>query len=114
MPLVRAFEASTAGLADEPFAMPIHGEDQMVIRSHPDRTMVTFSLLLQDPSEVVLGKVFLQELFDTRQKHTLQNAPVIIFGKEPPAEVAALVPARPQSSPAFFSFGTSDEQQPVL
>jgi hypothetical protein len=105
IPLKTAFEANLAGLVEEPFSMPIEGQEMLYIKSHTDRVMVTISVSLEDPSDAVLGKVFLQELFDTRQKHTLQNAPTVIFGKEPPAEIEALVkPTGNQMN--FVSFGT--------
>lgn len=106
IPLKTAFEANLAGLVEEPFSMPIEGHEMLYIKSHADRIMVTISVSLEDPSDAVLGKVFLQELFDTRQKHTLQNAPTVIFGKEPPAEIEAMV--KPTCSGMnYVSFGIS-------
>lgn len=88
--------------------MPIEGQEMLYIKPHQDRVMVTISISLEDPSDAVLGKVFLQELFDTRQKHTLQNAPTVIFGKEPPAEIESMVKSS-SNQLSFVSFGIEYE-----
>jgi actin related protein 2/3 complex subunit 2 len=91
-------------------SVPMRGKEAMYILPYSDRVMVTFSLDFEDSSDVVLGKVFLQEFYDIRQKHTVQNAPTVIFGKELPAEMAKFIPEVAKSNLNFISFGISYKQ----
>lgn len=77
----------------------------MYILPYSDRVMVTYSLTFDEASDAVLAKVFLQEFFDTRQKHTVTNAPTVIYGKELPAEIAPFIPDEIKVKCSFISFG---------
>lgn len=86
--------------------IPLNKNESIYILPYSDRIMVTYSMLFEDDSDAVLSKVFLQELFDTRQKHTVQNAPTVIFGKDLPSEMAPYVSEETKNKCSFISFGT--------
>jgi len=102
--MIKAFECSDTAVDGKQMTLPLCSSESMYILPYSDRVMVTFALHF-DASDAVLAKVFLQEFFDTRQKHTVQNAPTVIFGKEVPSEMAPFVPVNIQSTHNFISFG---------
>jgi len=61
-------------------------EETMYVEAKADRVTVVFSTVFRDESDVVLGKVFLQELREGRRaSHT---APQVLFShREPPLEL---------------------------
>lgn len=106
IPLRSAFGSAQKRVDGQQMTVPMRGKEAMYILPYSDRVMVTFSLDFEDPSDVVLGKVFLQEFYDIRQKHTVQNAPTVIFGKELPSEMAKFIPEEAKAKLSFISFGT--------
>lgn len=62
-------------------------DETMYVEAKSDRVTVVFSTLFRDEDDVVLGKVFMQELREGRRaSHT---APQVLFShKEPPLELA--------------------------
>ena len=62
--------------------------DAFYVQAFPDRMVMIFATTFQDPTDAVLGKVFLQEFVDARKGSSMQNAPQVIYSKEPPAELA--------------------------
>lgn len=105
IPLRNAFGSAEKRVDGQQMTVPMRGKEAMYILPYSDRVMVTFSLDFEDPSDVVLGKVFLQEFYDIRQKHTVQNAPTVIFGKELPSEMAKFIPDDVKAKLNFISFG---------
>lgn len=83
--------------------MAIHYRDQESIYIRPsfDRVTVIFSTLFRDETDQVFGKVFLQEFVDGR-KRALQNAPQVLFSKEPPLELRGQ--RIPPGSSSFITF----------
>lgn len=57
------------------------------VEAKPDRVTVVFSTIFRDEDDVVIGKVFMQELREGRRaSHT---APQVLFShREPPLELA--------------------------
>nr|CAG4644031.1 EOG090X07NU [Lepidurus arcticus] len=62
-------------------------EETLYVEAKPDRVTVVFSTVFRDEDDVVLGKVFLQELREGRRaSHT---APQVLFShREPPLELS--------------------------
>lgn len=60
---------------------------QRYVESKPDRVTVVFSTIFRDEDDVIIGKVFMQELREGRRaSHT---APQVLFShREPPLELA--------------------------
>jgi len=69
-------------------AAVIHYRDDetMYVEAKPDRVTVVFSTIFKDEDDIVLGKVFLQEFREG--KRAAQNAPQVLFTREPPAGIA--------------------------
>nr|CAG4650223.1 EOG090X07NU [Sida crystallina] len=63
-------------------------EETMYVEAKADRVTVVFSTVFRDEDDIVLGKVFLQELREGRRaSHT---APQVLFShREPPMELAS-------------------------
>lgn len=61
-------------------------EETIFVQPNYDRVTIIFSTGFKDETDQVLGKVFLQEFVDARRR-ALQNAPQVMFSKEPPLEV---------------------------
>ncbi len=106
IPFRKAFECVDNKTDGTNICIPLKGDESLYITPYSDRVMVTYAITFEDQSDVVLGKVFLQEFNDTRQKHTVQNSPTVIFGKEPPQEMAKYVRAPKTEQFHFLSFGT--------
>ncbi|GMM51359.1 Arc35 protein [Starmerella bacillaris] len=70
----------------EVMAIKYRDEETIYIQPNWDRVTIIFSTGFKDETDQVLGKVFLQEFVDARRR-ALQNAPQVMFSKEPPLEV---------------------------
>ena len=75
----------------------------MYVEAKADRVTVVFSTVFRDESDVVLGKVFLQELREGRRaSHT---APQVLFShREPPLELQD-TDARVGDNIGYITFG---------
>ena len=51
-----------------------------------DQIVILFGMNFVDQTDTILAKVFLQEFYDTRNNR-LEDAPVVLYGKEPPKEL---------------------------
>ncbi|KAH8249668.1 hypothetical protein KR032_011298 [Drosophila birchii] len=62
-------------------------DETLYVESKPDRVTVVFSTIFRDEDDVIIGKVFMQELREGRRaSHT---APQVLFShREPPLELA--------------------------
>ncbi|XP_070504290.1 actin-related protein 2/3 complex subunit 2 [Chironomus tepperi] len=82
------FDFQEQGLEGEKRAV-IHyrNEETMYVEAKPDRVTVVFSTIFKDDDDVILGKVFMQELREGRRaSHT---APQVLFShREPPLELS--------------------------
>lgn len=77
-------------------------EESIYIQPSFDRVTVIFSTIFKDETDQVLGKVFLQEFVDARRR-ALQNAPQVLFSKEPPLELQS-TNARAAPNVSFVTF----------
>ncbi|XP_036370469.1 actin-related protein 2/3 complex subunit 2 [Octopus sinensis] len=61
-------------------------EETMYIDAQKDRVTVIFSTVFKDDSDIIIGKVFMQEFKEGRRKY--QQAPQVLFShKNPPQEL---------------------------
>lgn len=70
--------------------MSIHyrTEEAIFVKAQGDRVTVLFSTLFKDDTDIIFGKVFLQEFGAARKSPALQNAPqVLYYPKDPPEEL---------------------------
>lgn len=105
LPLKLAIEQQSRNETGPLMAIPLRSSDAMYVQAQADRITVIFATKFDDPSDAILGKVFMQELYDTRQQNKLQNAPAVLLGKVPPKEVASLIPPS-ASDMHYITFST--------
>ncbi|PJF19244.1 hypothetical protein PSACC_00926 [Paramicrosporidium saccamoebae] len=92
LPLEMAIADQESGKTSNVMTIPLRSTDVMYIQGFPDRVTVVLATKFEDPSDIVLGKVFLQEFYDVRKQNNMQNAPAVLFGKEPPKEMTSSIP----------------------
>ncbi|TKR76739.1 hypothetical protein L596_017839 [Steinernema carpocapsae] len=105
------FEFQESGQAEgQKRAVINYREDEtLYIEAKADRVTVIFSTIFRDPTDVVIGKVFLQEFREGRKAS--QTAPQVLYSVgEPPMELKGQPGARvgitSATSPLFSSRGT--------
>lgn len=103
LPLELAMTSQDEGKTSEVMVLPLRNVDTMYMQSFPDRVIVVLATKFEDPSDVVLGKVFLQEFYDIRKQSHMQYAPAVLFGKDPPNEMKASIPS--DTSLNYITFG---------
>jgi actin related protein 2/3 complex subunit 2 len=88
-PFEKCFDLQASkGKLDAPIAINYRPDSALYLVAQPDRVTAVFSVTFQDADDIIIGKVFLQEFVDARKK--VQEAPQVIFSKDPPAELASL------------------------
>lgn len=88
LPLKRAFHEDNSA---HPIMIPLSGKDFYAVVQNKDQIVVLFGMNFEDQTDTVLAKVFLQEFYDTRNNR-LEDAPVVLYGKEPPKELKDIIP----------------------
>lgn len=58
--------------------------------TNKDQIVILFGINFEDKTDTILAKVFLQEFYDIRN-NKLEDAPVVLYGKEPPKELKEIV-----------------------
>jgi actin related protein 2/3 complex subunit 2 len=94
-PLLMAIECQKKGVAEERgkcFHLSLGDKEAFAVAPVTDHIVVVFSTTFPDATDIVLARVFLQEFYDIRKQQELQDTPAVLFGKEPPADVAHLFP----------------------
>ena len=81
-------------------------EETLYVEAKADRVTVVFSTVFRDEDDIVLGKVFLQELREGRRaSHT---APQVLFShREPPLELAS-TDAMVGDNIGYITFGNNN------
>jgi hypothetical protein len=110
MPLKMAFAGKEIAKNGAFFRLPLYDQDEMFIQGQSDRVVVILGTKFSHPSDAVLGKVFLQELYDSRLK--LTNTPTIFFDKKAPKEISQLVSNSDDMN--FITFGNKSFTQTVF
>lgn len=85
-----------------------------------DQIIVLFGMNFVDQTDTVLAKVFLQEFYDTRNNR-MEDAPVVLYGKEPPKELSHLAKTSKTGSLNYLTlvlfprhYGTPQAQDHLL
>lgn len=75
----------------KPFTVSFENKDfySVVPGENKDQIIVLFGMNFVDQTDTILAKVFLQEFYDTRNNR-MEDAPVVLYGKEPPKELSNL------------------------
>jgi actin related protein 2/3 complex subunit 2 len=107
-PLEKALNLYDDGLKtpSEVMVIPYRDNETMFVQAFPDRIVVIFSTIFADATDVVLGKVFLQEFGDARKTPGLQNAPQVLFSKEPPLDLKGVSGVSNKEGLHYVIFGT--------
>ncbi|KAF5401965.1 Actin protein 2/3 complex subunit 2 [Paragonimus heterotremus] len=82
------FHALCEGTAEGLKRAVIHNraDETLYIQAQADRVTVIFSTIFKDPDDVIIGKVFLQELNEVRRR--IDRAPQVLYSQgSPPAEL---------------------------
>jgi|EP00769_Ergobibamus_cyprinoides_P000125 actin related protein 2/3 complex subunit 2 len=92
--------------ATNPLPPPIHvpfrpGEAAYIVPSGDSLTVV-FAYKFEQPSDAVIGRVFLQEFQDARKQPALRSAPTCKYAAEPPREILDLGFAIPDTETVSF------------
>lgn len=98
-PFQRAIEKKGADI----ITFAYRPEENVYIKSDPDRVTVIFEVLFRDADDIVFSKVFLQEFADARR--TINQAPAVSFSqKEPPLELKSVKGVKAGDNNGFVSF----------
>jgi actin related protein 2/3 complex subunit 2 len=73
-------------------------DEAIWIRAQNDRVTIIFSTMFKDETDMVFGKIFLQEFVDARKQLAFQNTPQVLYSREPPLEL-------PQDDASLLSSG---------
>ncbi|CAH7677033.1 Arp2/3 complex, 34 kd subunit p34-Arc-domain-containing protein [Phakopsora pachyrhizi] len=69
-------------------ALNYRPEEAIYVIPNFDRVTVVFSTVFREDTDMVYGKVFLQEFVDARRRPAIQTAPQILYSnREPPREI---------------------------
>lgn len=96
-PLKRILNNNSADQCKVPFVTQLGKDDfyATVRGANEDQIVVLFGMNFEDQTDTILAKVFLQEFYDIRNNR-LEDAPVVLYGKEPPKELKGVI--SPQTS----------------
>jgi actin related protein 2/3 complex subunit 2 len=104
-PFFRAFDAQNKGQTTELMRISYREQETIWVRGYPDRTIAIFSVHFKDDTDVIIGKVFLQEFVDARRLPALQNAPqVLYYPRDPPVELKDDPLVRPMANLTYVTF----------
>ncbi|CAI5723344.1 unnamed protein product [Hyaloperonospora brassicae] len=86
-PFEQCFEALQNGNANtlSPVQIPYRRNETIYVLPQADRIVIVYSVCFDDKTDQAIARVFLQEFVDTRR--TVNNAPPVAFGKDPPLEL---------------------------
>ncbi|KAG1696556.1 hypothetical protein DVH05_018249 [Phytophthora capsici] len=86
-PFEQCFEALQNGNASSLGAVqiPYRRNETMYVLPQADRIIIVYAVCFEDKTDQAIARVFLQEFVDTRR--TVNNAPPVAFGKDPPLEL---------------------------
>ena len=90
IPLARALkqiDSKSSGGAPFTTSLGNNNQDFYSVVLQGDQIIVLFGMNFEDQTDTILAKVFLQEFYDTRNNR-MEDAPVVLFGKEPPKELS--------------------------
>ena len=101
LPLTRIFKEFKTDNREiiKPFTISFGNKDfySVVPGVNKDQIIILFGMNFVDQTDTILAKVFLQEFYDTRNNR-MEDAPVVLYGKEPPKELSNLSKSSDNSS----------------
>jgi len=104
-PFIKAFEAQEKGQTTDLMTIQYRDNEAIYVQGQKDRVTVFFSTCFKDETDVVFGKVFLQEFVDARRQPALQNSPQVLFyPRDPPVELKDVKGLQGGDNIAFITF----------
>eukprot|EP00732_Lithocolla_globosa_P004335 Lithocolla_globosa_v1_NODE_3957_length_1543_cov_182.641129.p1 type:complete len:299 gc:universal NODE_3957_length_1543_cov_182.641129:552-1448(+) len=104
-PFHKAFDAQQAGNTSDLMAVHYRDDESIFIQAQKDRVTVFFSTLFRDDTDVIIGKVFLQEFVDARKNPANQNSPqVLYYPKDPPTELSSVKNLKSGDNVGYVTF----------
>lgn len=97
----------SVSVSNPPVVIPLSGKDfyACVQGANQDQIVVLFGMNFVDQTDTVLAKVFLQEFYDARDNR-LEDAPVVLYGKEPPKELKGIIKSESQDDGGGLNYLT--------
>ena len=89
---------------EDVMAIQYREEEAMYINAQHDRVTVIFSTVFREETDHVLGEVFLREFVDARKRPAIQNAPQVLFSRQPPLELAGFPKLSRSQGVAYVTF----------
>jgi len=79
-------------------------EESIFITPSHDRVTVVFSTVFREETDRILGKIFLQEFVDARRRQGMQQAPQVLYSRDPPLEIRDLPGLRVSEDIGYITF----------
>lgn len=99
-------EQDTKNTHKEIIKIPYRDEEAIFIIPSSDRVTVIFSMIFKEETDIILGKVFLQEFVDARKRPAIQNAPQVFYSyRDPPLEIQTLCDLKSSDNIGYVTFG---------
>lgn len=104
-PFHKAFDAADKGEASDLMTIAYRNDESIFVKAQKDRVTVLFSTLFKDDTDIIFGKVFLQEFGAARKSPALQNAPqVLYYPKDPPEELKGVQGLKSADNVGYVTF----------
>lgn len=98
-------EQDTKNTHKEIIKIPYRDEEAIFIIPSSDRVTVIFSMIFKEETDIILGKVFLQEFVDARKRPAIQNAPQVFYSyRDPPLEIQTLCDLKSSDNIGYVTF----------
>ncbi|POW07498.1 hypothetical protein PSTT_08260, partial [Puccinia striiformis] len=89
-------------------ALNYRPEEAIYVIPNVDRVTVIFSTIFREDTDMVYGKVFLQEFVDARRRPAIQTAPQILYSnREPPREISHIPGLAATENMGYVTFETA-------
>jgi len=105
-PFSYAFDKFVKGEKFDNVQIPYRAEENMYIITFEKTLNVVYSVKFNDPDDIVLARVFLQEFKDARRDKALGNAPSVSFSQGvKPLELQGIKSSEPDDPKALKEYG---------
>jgi len=105
-PFVYAFDKFVKGEKFDNVHIPYRIEENMYIITFEKTLNVVYSVKFNDPDDIVLARVFLQEFKDARRDKAMGNAPSVSFSQGvKPLELQGIKSSEPDDTKSLADYG---------
>ena len=92
------------GAVEKPFHIEYRPDEYCWVIPKEDQVTVVFGILFRDPTDIAIGKVFLQEFAEARRQGGLGTAPPVSYSMEPPLELKGMQYVTEADNKSYVSF----------